>query len=524
MKKNFYSLAVAIAMLGLASCSSDEPANGSNQGDLAKGENYIAFTISNVGGDSRAITAGDYEAAVGSEGDLVANDVRFYFYDADGNAFNFAASENVNPNYSDNMVKPSEINMTKDSNGQDVAAGVLVLGKAENQGYVGATPSYVLCVANAADDAEFDKFKGKTLNEALVLTTALPTLNSTTSKFMMTSATWVKEGVKTVADDNIQAHVATTPELAQANPININLERLAAKVRATYHPAIDVQAKSDGSTKFIVDGKEATFSLAINGWQLQNTAVQANAFKDLNGTYADFTWAWNDATNKRSYWAETVPGTLANTEYDLDAVETKFTLQSFDTNNNTANIAYCYENTTDAANNAFEVFDRTNNKATAIVVKGTLSMTVNGTTTTSVDLCKWFGNYYLEETLIDMICDSYNSANKKSCTEVQFVDNAARDNSWKAQIKDGEEWIDVPNFGNILRWVDGVTSYYLNIEHRLGLPGVVRNHIYDYEFDGIVGLGFPGDEETLPDEEETFVAAHLNVLNWNLVKNKVTLE
>lgn len=526
MNKKFYSIAAAVALLGLASCSSDDVINDVNPGDLAKGENYMAFTISNVGGNSRAIKNGSEEAE-GKEGSLEADDVRFYFYDANGNAFNFAATENVNPSYTANMVKPSQIDKTDNSTGANVVTGVLVLGKAAKEGYVGATPSYVLCVANAKDE-EYTNLQNRTLNEALEATTNWAALTSE-SKFMMTSATWVNNGTVTVADDNIQSHVAGSPEDAQKNPININLERLAAKVRVSYDSKFPVQAKAEGTTpdyKFIVNGEEATFNLAINGWQLQNTAIKANSFKKLNATYTWTTnWTWNDATNKRSFWAETNPGELENTKYDLYA-DDEFTLKSFDSDVPTKYIAYCYENTTDAGNTAFKVFDRLNTNATAIVVKGTLSMEVGETTTSNVNLCKWFGNYYTYEVLEGMIKDAYNKAHNTAYTEVQLTDNTDKeDNSWKAQIKNAEgEWVDVENFGSILWWQHGVTSYYLNIEHQTGLPGVVRNHIYDYNFDGIVGLGFPGNEKENYEDEETFVAAHLNVLNWNTVKNNITLQ
>lgn len=523
MNKKFYSIAAAAALLGLASCSSDDVINDVNPGDLTKGENYMAFTISNVGDNSRAANDTNTENAVGTEGDLSANDVRFYFYDVNGNPFTFLANANVNPNADENMVQPSEIVQTTNSMGAAVKTGVLVLGQGTGKGYVGTTPSYVLCVANASDN-EYAALKGKTLAVATAETTNWTA--TSTSKFMMTSATWVKNGKVTIADDNIQSYVATTPDAAKLNPININIERLAAKVRATYSESFDVKVTAVGETNFVVDNQNVTFSLAINGWQLQKTATQSNSFKQLTDAQAAWDWV-NDATNKRSFWAETTPGALANTTYDI--YTENFGYKSYNSNNPTENIAYCYENTTDASNESFKVFDRTNERATAIVVKGTLSMKVGDTTEANIDLCKWFGNYYRYATLVNMIKDSYNKANNSNYTEVRFKDNVEEDNSYKAQIKIGTgdedaNWTDVPNFGNILWWKAGVTSYYLNIEHNTNLLGVVRNHIYDYTFDGIVGLGFPGNEKTLPKDEETFVAAHLNVLNWNVVKNTITLE
>lgn len=560
MNKKFYSLAFAAALLGLASCSSDEPAIGGDNGGSLEGESYLAFTISNAGGNSRAATATNTEAAVGSEAEPEVKNIRFYFYDGNKNAFNFEASENVNgqdpgttpdpnyPGYTNNMVTPMEVDGENDSMGATDrnVYGVLVLGK-QISGYVGATPSYVLCVANATE-AEFQALAGISLAEALQKTTNWAALNSS-SKFLMTSATWVNNGVVTVAADNIQSHVAKTPALATANPIRIFIERLAVKVRANYPASIPVESKvatvtenPDGGTTtttytdFVVNGKKAKFNLKINGWQLQKTAVQSNLFKDLKSTYATFTWDWNDAVNHRSFWAETLPGTLANTTYDIYATgnDDKFTLQSYNEDAPTANIAYCYENTTDATNATFKVFDRENTKATAIVVKGTLSMTIGeGTaaqTIENVNLCKWFGNYYTEDELVKLIVDAYNHTYNatKTAADVKWTKNTTNDNTWKAQINKGTaeapEYVDVTNFESILRWQYGVTSYYLNIEHQTGLPGVVRNHIYDYTFNGVVGLGFPGNDPKTPEDEETFVAAQVNVLNWNIVSNTITLQ
>lgn len=82
---------------------------------------------------------------------------------------------------------------------------------------------------------------------------------------------------------------------------------------------------------------------------------------------------------------------------------------------------------------------------------------------------------------------------------------------------------------DIERWVDGQTSFYVNIKHanngNTPLYGVVRNHIYDYTFDNVIGLGLPGNTPENPvDETESYIAARLNVLNWKVVSNTVTLE
>ena len=127
-----------------------------------------------------------------------------------------------------------------------------------------------------------------------------------------------------------------------------------------------------------------------------------------------------------------------------------------------------------------------------------------------------------------MIIANYNVAHSANLTAdaVSFVKDTAP-NRWKAQITNAAgtviDWSE--NYNNIMRWIGGATSYYLNIEHLGGLYGVVRNHIYDYTVNGVIGLGVPGnDPENPKPEDETFLAAHVNILNWHVVSNIVTLE
>lgn len=536
MKTNYYSLFAAAALLGLASCSSDEPNNGSNNGGLAEGENYMAFTISNVGGNSRAagaIAVNTEEAKGDYEGKVEAANVRFFFYDANGNAFNFDNSSNVNgaeisedgPVYDENMITPTQI---VDADGK--LTGVLVLGKAVGTGYIGAVPSKVLCVANATD-AVIEQIKGKAL--ATAKTATITTGIDANEPFLMTSATWVRnEADVMIEDDNIEGYVCKTPEEATGNPIAINIERLAAKVRARYEDNIAVDNTKDDSKLFVVDGKKVQFKINIDGWRLFNTNNSSNVFKQLNSTYSwNPTWVWNWESDKQSFWAESLASATFNEtgRYDI-YTPTQFDNKSYNSATPTQNIAYCYENTNTYTPEEGVTVDnpvtyRPNNKNTAVVVVGSLDMydeTGETLTTANVDFCKWFGNYYTSEVLKGMIADAYNSTSAVKVTkdDVTFVTNNNGDNSYKAQIKGATQ----TNFDNILWWKDGVTSYYLNIEHQGGVLGVVRNHIYDYVFDGVKGLGFPGNDDKTPEEEETFVAAKLNILNWNIISNSITLE
>lgn len=54
---------------------------------------------------------------------------------------------------------------------------------------------------------------------------------------------------------------------------------------------------------------------------------------------------------------------------------------------------------------------------------------------------------------------------------------------------------------------------------------MVRNHIYDYTFNSVVGLGVPGTDPVNPeDPDQNYLAAVVNCLNWHVVSyNDVTL-
>ena len=85
--------------------------------------------------------------------------------------------------------------------------------------------------------------------------------------------------------------------------------------------------------------------------------------------------------------------------------------------------------------------------------------------------------------------------------------------------------------GSAKVWKDGYTYYYFDIKHLGNKIGVVRNHIYDANITKLTGLGTPvynPDEIIYPekpiDDEETFIAAQINILSWRIVKNDVELD
>ena len=84
-------------------------------------------------------------------------------------------------------------------------------------------------------------------------------------------------------------------------------------------------------------------------------------------------------------------------------------------------------------------------------------------------------------------------------------------------------------FGNILYWNGGKTYYFIDIKHTNGASAVIRNHVYKLNVTSIVGLGTPvTDPEVIiipkpPVSEESYIAAEIDVLSWQIVNQDVAL-
>ena len=529
MKINKFLLGAFALSVGFASCSNEEPIKGENGGGTTDASKYMSVAISNLANGSRAEgdapADSEFELAETMEGSISKENLYFLFYDGSGKSFGLAYA-NVNAAEGDvitNMVKPAELSFSEGNGDEEGLKGVLVLGKPSGP-YQGQTPAKVLCVANPRTEV-MKTLENKSLSTVIGTLTTAPTSWTKAGDFLMTNAVYAKDGTVITAIDLDATAFSDTPEGAKNNPVVISLERLTAKVRVNYATVFPVQRRPginepsqtiENPGKFNLDGKEAQFTVSINGWQLANIPSQAEAFKKLTPeNYGDWKWAWNDIKRGRSYWAESNTGTLTNTTFDIYSAD-QFKNKSFVSGTN--DVQYCYENTSvpDA-----KVTDR-NPNVTAIVVKATINYDGQ-----PIDMYKWSGAYYTEDRIKEKVAQQYNADDHPVAAEkgnVSFVPNNKGDNTYRAIVTINDVATPIPQFGEVQHWVNGVTSYYMNIEHLGGLTGVVRNHIYDYVIDGIIGLGTPGNETENPEVIESYLAAHVRILNWRTVSNTVTLE
>ncbi len=547
--------ALAVLFSGLASCSSEEPAGGNgNDAESKDGNQYMSVVISTAGmdnkGKGRALPEdSEFEEGDGNECVFDAPDIMFLFFDENGNPFPLAAA-NIDGTTVSNSVIPKNVAEDHGPGNTDRKVARLVLGKAVGSGYIGKKPTQALCLINVKGriKEEHSELINQSLRTVLTCVATMATnLNADDAKFMMTNSTYKAENGEIVTTMKLDDCFKNTPGEADANPVICYVERVVAKVRVTgLNKDFDVQQRdketNTASVKdYTVDNKPLKLKVQLVAWKLINTATENYIFKQISDK--EYFPDWNDYDKHRCYWTEPLNSTFANQKYDI----LEETIKDSENNNipnpnyvkngewtdgDTNNVEYCLENTIQPAS----ATDRTSN-ATGIVVKAVVKadLTEDGVENYEpVTLVRWAGAYYTYNTFRQMVADAYNGSTSSGAA-IAYIDNVkikrnSNDNYCYAYIDMNGTITTMTNFSDLLVWRQGMTSYYVNVEHTPGstaekkLYGVVRNHIYHYEFDGVIGLGIPGNSTEVKEETESFLSAQIYCLSWRVVNNKVTLE
>lgn len=177
----------------------------------------------------------------------------------------------------------------------------------------------IVCVLNAPDALKSteDTKKIKTLEQLNQLIGEYG--SSTAGTFIMTNSVYTSDGnittptSKTVNDSNgndkQESLVKKSAAEAQQDPVDIYVERVVAKVEASFKSG-DNEFKNEGA-KPTIDGVETLLGITITGIEVANIASKSYLFKSVSGASAATSGIWKDekvfdTTNKRSYW-ETVP-------------------------------------------------------------------------------------------------------------------------------------------------------------------------------------------------------------------------
>lgn len=534
-----------------AACSNEENSainSGQEEGQLS----YVAVNIVNANPTGSRVEGGKYENGEGLENTITK--ARFYLFNASGNPYTVTTNEAPGAVEATNYVDITTLeNQGKDEpNVESIKKGVLVF-----KGTTTELPTSIVAVLNPPATLT----GSKSLSD---LQTAIADYSSTTS-FVMSNSVYASEGTEVVATD-IVGKVAQSQPDAEANPVDIYVERVLAKVRVTFS-----NADKENQYKVSEDGESAVYA-KILGWAVTRTADKSNLLKDIVPTWDNTTlgFIWNDEPFHRSYWA-TTPATVTLEKKSQDEIIND---QKPTTPEGATNISvqrYCQENT------------KADEHTEVVVVAQLVNEEGNPN-----PIYKYFGEEHdSEEDILTLIANKYNNVYYTRTggtslpgggTEYEYESFITTDNiHFEATTPEtgGEDYeaiaqldddalngvtiyIENPDYtGSNEKYIEladaeatineelaknpaqiakeGYVYYYTPIKHlgttgSTGEYGVVRNHIYDVTITDIKGYGTPifdpdkDIDTTHPSNEEVYIAARINVLSWRVVSSNVTLE
>lgn len=568
-KQIFFGL---LATVALAGCSNDESLSDPSLVSDGTVRYMRVNIVSTPSSDTRTTSTGDpngnslYEDGTGNENAI--SNVRFYFFTDDGSAVAIKAD---GTNYYD-YAKPTTGTVSSANVEENVEATVVISTKAGDR-----IPSKIIAVVNpdltvlGSSNLSLSALRNQTHDFAA---------KAKAGRFVMVNSVYRDAGLQRVDASSISASNLVKDSVESlSNPVVMYVERNVAKVglqlstsaassavvtdEYTMLPVVD----EDGNA---VKGEDdQPIYLKISGWNLTATTEKAYLSKHINTAWKvdlfDASTPWNYYPYYRSYWATNV-GTDDSGSDEAGKVYIKY--NAIGSNPIDADkVIYTNEN---AATNYTLGEQRA--YPTQAIIAGSLTYK-DGSAINMGEYAGW--TYYSQEDLVEAMAAQINLF-KKSTTEdnevvythieasdVELIPVEDRDKTISSEDKTGRyfvelqikdqtsEWYTVVDgtgtaykasdavVQNTLAtvkgkmWKSGYTYYAFKIKHlaekNIGEYGVVRNHSYKVTIDKVVGLGTPVFDPTkviypeVPVDENTYIAAQINVLSWRVVPSTVNL-
>ena len=569
--KIFKFFPLACAALMMSACSSDNDIEG---GATKPGSDpqYLAVNIVNVG--TTPTRAGDYENGTTEESTI--KKVRFYFFNGDGSPYlikptgsEITGGENVNwlevSNPTDATTTPGSSTSV-----EKITNAVLVIN-----GVQSAAPSAIVAVVNpeTVDAATLNNGGQMRLSELRKNAVGSKFYNTDASgkvtDFLMSNSVYVNAGTDVCAS-LVAGHVKTSEADAKTNPVDLYVERVAAKVTADF----DLNAFEVGNgtnwdtnkygTKTAV-GKIGDYNVyaVIDGWGLADENGKAEVEKQVETTWADGTLGitpWTTYDYRRCFWENSVDfssGTGSNRPVNHPFNDFKAKKQD---------VLYTLPNTP-----LSPITDKNENYVTKFLVAATLKYEDGAHNWHTADICKYNGVEILGvdnlKTQVALTFSKYYTSTDNGTTHTQLTkDDIAFTEPTTSSMKSYQvtptlvdapagttkkyytksstgAYTEVPE-GEVNAAIgadkaeirtDGKAYYYVPIRHlatdptTLGYYGVVRNHFYKITLTGIKGFGTPVYnpelviDPTVPTYDNTYLAARVQVLQWRVVNQNVSL-
>ena len=562
--KIFKFIPLACAALMMSACSSDDANNGGSTG--VNDPRYLSVNIVNVGATpSRA--SEDYVNGTDDENKI--SKVRYYFFNGDGTPYLIKApgADGVTGSGTVNWLEatPGYDDTTSDtpSHVEKITNTVLVIN-----GVQSAAPSAIVAVINpeTVDPAVLENngsMRLSQLRENAVGSTFYKTDAGKVSDFVMSNSVFVNAG-SDVCASLVAGHVATSADKAKLNPVDLYVERVVAKVTADVDPNAFETGNgtnwdaSQYGTKTAV-GKIGAYDVyaVIDGWGLADEDGKAKVEKSVNTAWTDAILGispWTTYDYRRSFWETSVEFNAGTNQ----PVNHKFN----DFNANMKDTLYTLPNTPDAK--ITNVYD---NNVTKFLVAATLKYKDEHDNWHLAEICRYNGVEFLGidnlKTQVALTFSKYYTSTDASTytqltkDDITFAEPTTSMKNYQVTptlaadptgtklyyIKESDG-----SFTQVSKDVvntaigadkaeirtEGKAYYYVPIKHigttgNLGEYGVVRNHFYKITLTGIKGFGTPVYnpelviDPTVPTYDNTYLAARVQVLQWRVVNQNVSL-
>ena len=569
--KIFKLFPLACAALMMSACSSDNDIEG---GATKPGSDpqYLAVNIVNVG--TTPTRAGDYENGTTEESKI--KKVRFYFFNGDGSPYlikptgsEITGGENVNwlevSNPTDATTTPGSSTSV-----EKITQTVLVINGVQN-----AAPAAIMAVVNPETVEPATLKDGATMRLSELRSTAVGSKfynkdvsTGKVSDFVMSNSVYINAG-EDVCSSLVAGHLTTSEKTAMENPVDLYVERVVAKVTAD----LDKYAfkVGDGSnwetTKYgttTAVGKYGDYDVyaVIEGWGLAEENGKAEVEKQVDKSWTDGTLGigtWNTYDYHRSFWERSVAfntGVDGNRPVNHKYEEFKAKMKDE---------LYTLPNTP-----IEKVTNLNTNNLTKLLVAATLRYKDAENNWHNAEICRYNGMNFLgidnlKKHVASTFSQYYTSTDathytQLSASDIDFKDPDATMVQYRvtptlAADPEGvtkkyytknpgttSDFTEV-NKSTVLAAIeaskaevrkDGKAYYFVPIKHlgkagELGEYGVVRNHFYKITLTGIKGFGTPVYnpelviDPTVPTYDNTYLAARVQVLQWRVVNQNVSL-
>lgn len=561
---------LALAAFMFSACSSEDTENGGGNNNVDV--SYLSVNIQNVGEVmSRAEyddeKGGTYED--GTEAESKISDVRFYFFNADGSPYLLKKTLPTDPekNWMTPKDKDKDINGTDKDNDhtvEQISKTVLVIN-----GEKKSAPHSVVAVINSKS------LTTSTLGDGALSLDALREKQDTKfynagADFVMSNSIYKKENNEEYAVP-VSGHVYTSKEAAENSPIDIYVERVAAKVTTTLNTAL--ANWEEGTTATWGEGKWA-YKLSeklndkydvyavVDGWGVADANGCATVEKAaLSGDWTNTLLGinpWTTGDYHRCFWETSVAFNNGNkvVNQSFEAITARF-----------GNSVYTLPNTPGATT---DFKDKMENSLTKVIVAAHLYYKDDAGVFKPAEICKYKGIQYLgaknvlkvvaneiKNTYCKKVGDDFVSITDEDLTFATSVPTGGsanlKDYEVIPQIKSDAVIYDADPAHHLVTVAEankalaveankaqvrteGCVYYYTPIRHlaaneaNLGYYGVVRNHSYKVTIQEVKGFGTPvfnpekEIDPTLPEEKDIYLAARINVLSWRVVKSDVNLD